>query len=241
MSRSGCRSDSVDESVSPIGWRHALCCRANGRATTEEFDFLQRSVARPSRSRLSFSAYAVTVALHVILIVFIGVRHRAVPVGMGGTSPHGIAAFVDPGGGPTGTTGVSKSVAPSKPRPAPLKGTSTAPASSDEETAESGSPGAGAGAGSAAGSGPVRLGTGVQLLQRVKPVYPRSLELARVQGSVVLDAIIHPDGTIGDIKILSATSPLFAQAAVEAVKQWRYAPIPFEGLVTVRVNFTLER
>lgn len=108
------------------------------------------------------------------------------------------------------------------------------------ETAQSG-PGTN-GAGAVQGSGgPVRLGTGgnLTLLKRVQPAYPRMMQNARIQGVVVLDAIIHPDGTIGDIRVVQSTNEAFAQAAIDAVKQWRYSPPGFEGLLTVNVNFTL--
>lgn len=67
------------------------------------------------------------------------------------------------------------------------------------------------------------------------------MESARIPGTVVLDAIIRRDGTIGEIKILQSTNAAFAQAAAEAVKRWRYTPLPYEGIVTVTVNFTLPR
>ena len=91
------------------------------------------------------------------------------------------------------------------------------------------------------GSGPVRLGSGegLTLLQKVTPTYPHVLEAAKIHGVVVLEAIIHRDGTIGDINVLRSTHDAFARAAVDAVKQWRYSPLPFEGLVTVTVNFIL--
>jgi protein TonB len=96
---------------------------------------------------------------------------------------------------------------------------------------------------SGSGSGPVNLGTGagLTLVKRVTPTYPRLMEQVRMPGTVVLEAIIHRDGSIGDITLKSATNDAFAQAAREAVKQWRYTPIPYEGIVTVTVNFTLPR
>jgi hypothetical protein len=39
--------------------------------------------------------------------------------------------------------------------------------------------------------------------------------------------------------VLSSTNQAFAQSAVDAVKRWRYAPIGFQGVLTVTVNFTL--
>ena len=96
--------------------------------------------------------------------------------------------------------------------------------------------------GSGAGSGPVRLGggQGLALLKRVEPIYPPAMQSARVAGMVVLDAVIHRDGTVGDIKVLKASGPFFEKAAIDAVKQWLYAPIPYEGVLTVTVNFTLK-
>ena len=98
-----------------------------------------------------------------------------------------------------------------------------------------------AGAGQA-GSGPVRLGGAggtITLIRRVEPVYPAVMQAARLPGHVLLDAIINPDGTIGDVTVLSSTNEAFAQSAVAAVKRWRYTPLGFQGILTVNVNFTL--
>jgi len=90
-------------------------------------------------------------------------------------------------------------------------------------------------------SGPVRIGAGgnITLLRRVQPIYPAMMQSARISGAVVLDAIIHPDGTIGDVTVLQSSNPAFTRSAIEAVKQWKYAPIGFEAILTVTVNFTL--
>jgi TonB family protein len=73
----------------------------------------------------------------------------------------------------------------------------------------------------------------------VKPIYPPVMQSARIPGLVVLDAIIHSDGTIGDVTVLRSTNDAFARAAIDAVKQWQYTALPYEGIVTVTVNFTL--
>ena len=57
----------------------------------------------------------------------------------------------------------------------------------------------------------------------------------------MLDAVIHRDGTIGEITVLQSSNPAFERAAIEAVKQWRYTPLPHEGVVTVTRNFTVPR
>lgn len=109
-------------------------------------------------------------------------------------------------------------------------------------------PDAGAAAGSAGvvgadqmPSGPMRLGSGgnITLLRKVQPAYPPMMQSARISGLVVLDAIIHADGTIGDVTALRSSNPAFTKAAIDAVKQWKYAPIGFEAILTVTVNFTL--
>lgn len=90
-------------------------------------------------------------------------------------------------------------------------------------------------------SGPVRIGAGgnITLLRRVQPLYPPMMQSARISGAVVLDAIIHADGTIGDVTVLQSSNPAFTRSAIDAVKQWKYAPIGFEAILTVTVNFTL--
>jgi protein TonB len=78
----------------------------------------------------------------------------------------------------------------------------------------------------------------------VTPQYPQMAKIARVQGPVVLAAVIGKDGTIQNLRVVSTASPLLNQAALEAVKQWRYRPYilngePVEVDTTITVNFTL--
>jgi len=92
----------------------------------------------------------------------------------------------------------------------------------------------------------VRVSQGVTqglVLHKVQPAYPPLARTARVQGSVVLAAIIGKDGTIQNLHVVSG-HPLLTQAALEAVKQWRYRPYilngePVEVDTQVTVNFTL--
>jgi TonB family protein len=117
----------------------------------------------------------------------------------------------------------------------------TQPQDAQPQDAQSGSGTAGVGTAGQRQAGPVRIGSGgsLTLLKRVQPLYPPLMQTARVAGEVVLDAVIHADGTIGDITVLKATNNAFVQSAIAAVKQWRYSPLGFEGLLTVTVNFTL--
>jgi protein TonB len=92
----------------------------------------------------------------------------------------------------------------------------------------------------------VRVSQGVtqgMVLHKVQPTYPPLARTARVQGSVILAAVIGKDGAIQNLHVLSG-HPLLQQAALEAVKQWRYRPYilngePVEVDTQVTVNFTL--
>jgi periplasmic protein TonB len=93
----------------------------------------------------------------------------------------------------------------------------------------------------------VRVSQGVtqgMVIRRVQPQYPQMAKIARVQGAVVLAAIIGKDGSIQNLHVISSASPLLNQAAIDAVKQWRYKPYilngdPVEVDTTVTVNFSL--
>ena len=78
----------------------------------------------------------------------------------------------------------------------------------------------------------------------VTPQYPPMAKIARVQGPVVLAAVIGKDGSIQGLRVVSTASPLLVQAALDAVRQWKYKPYilngePVEVDTTVTVNFTL--
>ena len=80
----------------------------------------------------------------------------------------------------------------------------------------------------------------------VKPVYPEIARLVRAEGRVIIQAVILMDGTVADIKVLNCTRPgmEFEEAAIEAVKQWRYMPAmlggrPVDVFFTVVVEFEL--
>lgn len=81
---------------------------------------------------------------------------------------------------------------------------------------------------------------------KVAPVYPELARKSRLPGSVILQAIILRDGSVGAITVLRSTPPGvgFEDAAIEAVRQWRYEPatqfgVPVEVYFTVLVNFEL--
>jgi protein TonB len=66
------------------------------------------------------------------------------------------------------------------------------------------------------------------LLQQADPVYPEAAKSKRQQGSVVLQVLIGADGTVRDAKFLQG-SLVFARAAIDAVRQWRFRPYLLNG------------
>jgi periplasmic protein TonB len=93
----------------------------------------------------------------------------------------------------------------------------------------------------------VRVSSGVSaglLVHKVNPEYPPLARQARVQGTVLLEAVIGKDGTIENLKVVSG-HPMLVGSAVNAVKQWRYRPYllngePVEVQTQVQVNFRLD-
>jgi protein TonB len=92
----------------------------------------------------------------------------------------------------------------------------------------------------------IRVSSGVtqgMVIKKVDPVYPAIAKTARVQGTVILAAVIGKDGAIQNLHVVSG-HPLLQGAAMDAVKQWRYKPYilngePVEVDTQVEVHFTL--
>ena len=81
---------------------------------------------------------------------------------------------------------------------------------------------------------------------KLKPEYPELARAARIEGNVVLQAVIRKDGTVDEICVLRCTKEHvgFDHAAIEAVTHWRYEPAtqngrPVDCYFTVLVNFEL--
>lgn len=89
--------------------------------------------------------------------------------------------------------------------------------------------------------GPVRVaaGQGPGLIKRVEPIYPPIARAARIEGTVVVDAVILQDGSVSEVKILSSSNRMFDQACIDAVRRWRFTPSPQDVVLTVTVRFTL--
>jgi protein TonB len=95
---------------------------------------------------------------------------------------------------------------------------------------------------------PIRVSVGAQqahLVDQVLPIYPPLAKAARVQGIVVLEAVIAKDGSVQDLRVVSGHQ-LLIQAAIDAVSRWRYQPTllnnePVEVITTVTVTFQLNQ
>jgi protein TonB len=72
---------------------------------------------------------------------------------------------------------------------------------------------------------------------KIEPIYPEAARQAHIQGVVVLDTTIGPDGTVLDVRPVSGPDQL-APAAVDAVKWWRFQPYLVNGQA-VQVKTTL--
>jgi len=92
----------------------------------------------------------------------------------------------------------------------------------------------------------IRVSQGViagNAISQPRPSYPPIAKNARIQGAVVLQAIISKGGNIENLKVVSG-HPMLRQAAIDAVRQWRYKPYflngePVEVETQITVNFTL--
>ena len=90
----------------------------------------------------------------------------------------------------------------------------------------------------------LRVSSGVaegNLLRKIEPQYPPMAKVAHIQGDVLLAATISKSGVIENLHVVSG-HPILAQAAMDAVKQWKYKPYllngePVEVETTVKVTF----
>jgi protein TonB len=93
---------------------------------------------------------------------------------------------------------------------------------------------------------PVRVGGHIvapRMIHRAAPQYPRVARDGRVQGVVILEATVSAQGRVQSVRVLRA-NPLLQDAAVRAVKEWRYEPLLLNGtptpfVLTVTVSFSL--
>jgi TonB family protein len=95
----------------------------------------------------------------------------------------------------------------------------------------------------------IRVGGALEqenLIQKIQPIYPTAARAAHIQGKVTFEMVVSQDGVPLDIRVLSSPDDDLTQSALEAVRQWRYKPVPLNGnpveIVTeVIVNYTLSK
>jgi TonB family protein len=98
-----------------------------------------------------------------------------------------------------------------------------------------------------AGAAPRRVGGNIKPPMRrygVAPVYPADAQAARIQGIVIVEATIDVSGAVSEVRVLRSV-PMLDQAALDAVRQWKYDPTVVDGqavpvIMTVTVNFSLK-
>jgi protein TonB len=103
------------------------------------------------------------------------------------------------------------------------------------------------GTGAGTGGEPLRVGGDVKapvLTSRIDPAYPEAARKARMEGVVILEAIITGEGNVEDVRVLKSVNPLLDASAVRAVQQWKYKPATLNGrsvrvYLTVTVTFRL--
>jgi TonB family protein len=108
-------------------------------------------------------------------------------------------------------------------------------------------PGVGPGSGGGTGGGPYRPGSGVnapRLLREVKADYTEEARRRGLEGEVVMEIVVKSDGSVGDVKLLRRLGGGLDERAIQAVRQWRFAPatrkgVPVDVVVEVGVDFRL--
>jgi TonB family protein len=107
--------------------------------------------------------------------------------------------------------------------------------------------GIGPGSGGGSGGGPFQPGSGIdppQLLREVKPLYTDEARKRALEGNVLLEIVVRRDGSVGDLHVTRALGAGLDERALEAVRQWRFAPAkrrgaPVDVVVEVSVEFKL--
>jgi len=91
------------------------------------------------------------------------------------------------------------------------------------------------------GDEPLRVGGGVsrpEIINRINPQYTEVARKARLQGTVIVEAIIDETGHVTNVKVLKGLPMGLDKAAVEAVQRWTFKPAMFQGK-PVKVYYTL--
>ena len=95
------------------------------------------------------------------------------------------------------------------------------------------------------GGGPYQIGgaiVGPRLISETKPAYTANAMRARIQGSVWLQAVVLPDGSVGAARVVRSLDATFGldDEAVRTVKMWRFAPATLAGrAIPIRIDIEL--
>jgi TonB family protein len=143
-------------------------------------------------------------------------------------------------------TGVLAEAAPAEPSHGPGTGGGTG-TGAGTGLGEGSGDGVGPGSGGGTGGGPYRPGSGIEpprLLREVKPDYTEDARRRSIEGEVVLEIVVRRDGGVGDIRLVRGLGAGLDRRAIDAVRQWRFAPAsrlgsPVDVLVEVAVEFRL--
>jgi TonB family protein len=77
---------------------------------------------------------------------------------------------------------------------------------------------------------------GRKLISQPAPAYPEVAKHARLSGTVKVEVLIAPDGTVKNVRVIGG-HPLFVDATLEALKKWKYAPSNAEVTAALEFNF----
>ena len=78
------------------------------------------------------------------------------------------------------------------------------------------------------------------IVTRVPPAYPEEARTNRVQGNVILSAVVDEKGAVSKVEAVESPDPSLAQAAIDAVSKWTYKPATLKGKpVKVRMTITV--
>ena len=107
--------------------------------------------------------------------------------------------------------------------------------------------GLGPGSGAGTGGGPYRPGAGITppaIRVEVQPDYTEEARRQRIEGEVLLEVIVLADGSIGSVRVLRSLGYGLDEAAIRAMRQWRFVParrydVPVDVVVAVAMEFRL--
>ena len=85
-----------------------------------------------------------------------------------------------------------------------------------------------------------------RVISEARPSYTRDAMRAKIEGTVVLSAVVEPDGTVGDVKVIRSLSPDLDAEAIRAAKRWQFEPGKKDGkpvpvVVAIELTFTLKK